>query len=162
MFGEWAYTLSVVTMSVRSDVILLGVKGLIWHRRRRGGGRGVRTTPFGKKSLKLTVKFRSPEFFFKIYRENLEFLTKRPTSANPGYAYVWCEYDVDLISRFGAVKRKILVDSFTLNLVKWYALVPLLVKVIVLTNPTPCFPQSALIVKLSTLEEKKIKSWLVT
>jgi hypothetical protein len=28
----------------------------------RGVG-GVRTTPFGKKSLKLTVKFRSPESF---------------------------------------------------------------------------------------------------
>jgi hypothetical protein len=38
-------------------------------------------TPFGKKSLKLTVKFRSPEFFLKIDRENQEFLTKRPPSA---------------------------------------------------------------------------------
>jgi hypothetical protein len=47
-----------------------------------GVGTGV-----GKKSLKLTVKFHSPEFFFKIDRENLEFLTKRPPSANPGYAY---------------------------------------------------------------------------
>jgi hypothetical protein len=46
-----------------------------------GVGRGVRTTPFGKKSLKLTVKFRSPEFKKKIDRENLEFLTKRPPSA---------------------------------------------------------------------------------
>jgi hypothetical protein len=42
------------------------------------GGRGLRTTPFGKKSLKLTMKFRSPEFFLKIDHENLEFLTKQP------------------------------------------------------------------------------------
>jgi hypothetical protein len=55
----------------------------------RQGGRGLRTIPLWKKSSKLTVKFRSPEFFLKIDRENLEFFTKRPPpSTNPGYAYV--------------------------------------------------------------------------
>jgi hypothetical protein len=49
------------------------------------GGRGLRTTPFAKKSLKLTVKFRSPEFFLKIDRGN--FWQNDPPSANPGYAY---------------------------------------------------------------------------
>jgi hypothetical protein len=33
------------------------------HRRRQGVG-GCERPPFGKQSLKLTVKFRSPEFFF--------------------------------------------------------------------------------------------------
>jgi hypothetical protein len=35
------------------------------HRRRQGVG-GCERPPFGKKSLKLTVKFHSPEFFFKL------------------------------------------------------------------------------------------------
>jgi hypothetical protein len=37
------------------------------------------------------MKFRSPECFLKIYRENLEFLTKRTPTANPGYAYEWLD-----------------------------------------------------------------------
>jgi hypothetical protein len=70
----------------------LGYIYIYIHRRRQGGLEGA-NDPLWKKSLKLTVKFRSPEFFLKIDHENLEFLTKRPPSAkttpsaNPGYAY---------------------------------------------------------------------------
>jgi hypothetical protein len=77
-------------------ILLLGFKYI-------GVGRGVRgaNDPFGKKSLKLTVKFRSPEIFLKIDRENLEFFTKRPPSANPGYAYeVHCIHPLLYLSSY--------------------------------------------------------------
>jgi hypothetical protein len=52
--------------------------------RRRQGGRGVRTTPFGKN---LPWNRAHQNFFLNVDRENLGFLTKRPPSANAGYAY---------------------------------------------------------------------------
>jgi hypothetical protein len=55
-----------------------------------GVGRGVggcERPPLWKKIFEIDREIPLTRIFFKIDSENMEFLTKRPPSANPGYAY---------------------------------------------------------------------------